>query len=243
MSTTTKRPANRPAKGPAATTAHRKLPLLPIVIGAIVLVAIAVALIAVTGGDADKKNATSDGEAFPVSVSGAALPQYPGPGETDPAVGEPAPVLTGKNFAGETVSIPADDGKAKAIFFVAHWCPHCRNEVPRLAEWLQTHELPAGVEIAFVSTRVQEQGTTENYPPSAWLAENGFADNPTIADEKDANPAYQAYGAGGLPYVVYLDKANNVVLRTTGEYGDDPELYTPIFDALAQGDTVEDPRG
>ena len=34
------------------------------------------------------------------------------------------------------------DGKAKAIFFVAHWCPHCQAEIPRLSEWLKTHGLP-----------------------------------------------------------------------------------------------------
>ena len=63
-----------------------------------------------------------------------------------------------------------------------------------------------------------------------------------IADDGDST-AYRAYGAGGLPYVVYLDKDNNVVLRTEGEYGDDPEIYTDIFDKLAAGELTDDPRG
>jgi hypothetical protein len=87
-----------------------------------------------------------------------------------------------------------------------------------------------------------ESGTTANYPPSEWLAANGFGDYPTIADTKDEDPAYYAYGAGGLPFIVFLDADNNVVLRTTGELGDE-SVYTDIFDALSKGETPQDPRG
>ena len=41
------------------------------------------------------------------------------------------------------------------------------------------------------------------------------------------------YGVGGLPYIVYLDKDNKVVLRTEGEYGNDPEVFTPLTTNLA----------
>ena len=65
---------------------------------------------------------------------------------------------------------------------------------------------------------------------------------PAIADDGD-NTAYYAYGAGGLPYIVYLDKDNKVALRTEGEYGNDPEIYTDVFAKLAAGQLTSDPRG
>ena len=63
-----------------------------------------------------------------------------------------------------------------------------------------------------------------------------------IADDGDST-AYYAYGAGGLPYIVYLDKDNKVALRTEGEYGSDPEIYTDVFAKLAAGELTSDPRG
>jgi thiol-disulfide isomerase/thioredoxin len=225
-------------RAPAPT---KKLPIVPIAIGVIAVAAILALVFAMLGGGDDKSDATKDGESAPVTVTGDTLPRFSSDAQND-SPGGPAPVLQGKNFAGEDVTIPADDGKAKAIFFVAHWCPHCQREIPNLAEWLQNNELPDNVEIAFVSTRVMESGTTANYPPSEWLAANGFAGYPTIADTKDDNPAYAAYGAGGLPYVVFLDADNNVVLRTAGELGDS-SVYTDIFDALSKGETPQDPRG
>jgi thiol-disulfide isomerase/thioredoxin len=127
----------------------------------------------------------------------------------------------------------------EAIFFVAHWCPHCQAEVPRLENWIQTHGIPIGLDIEIVSTRVNE--APNNYPPSAWLQREGLGQLPIIADDtKDT--AYFAYGAGGLPYIVYLDKDNKVVLRTEGEYGDDPEVFTPLFTNLAAGKPVTNRR-
>ena len=40
-----------------------------------------------------------------------------------------------------------------------------------------------------------------------------------------------------------LDADNDVLLRTQGEYGDDPNVYTAIFDALSKGEAPTDPRG
>jgi hypothetical protein len=39
-----------------------------------------------------------------------------------------------------------------------------------------------------------------------------------------------------------LDGTNKVLLRTAGEYGDDPEQFTPIFQSLASGEAPVDPR-
>ena len=62
-----------------------------------------------------------------------------------------------------------------------------------------------------------------------------------ITDDSEST-AYYAYGAGGLPYIVYLDKDNKVALRTAGEYGSNPEIYTDVFAKLAAGQLASDPR-
>jgi thiol-disulfide isomerase/thioredoxin len=212
------------------------------VIAAVVIAGI-IAIVTTTGGDDGEQkvelNAREPAETAAVKVDGEALPQFQSP-VGDRAIGRAAPILHGSTFAGKPITVPADDGNAKAIFFVAHWCPHCRAEIPRLSEWLKTHELPAGVSLAIVSTRVGESPI--NYPPSAWLRSEGVGDIPTLADDPD-NTAYVAYGRGGLPYVVYLDKDDKVVLRTAGEYGDDPNIYTELFNRLAGGEPLTNPRG
>jgi cytochrome c biogenesis protein CcmG/thiol:disulfide interchange protein DsbE len=212
----------------------------PFLIGVVVIAGVIAIVLSATAGDDDSDEATSaDGETAAVDVRGDDLPQFESSVDDD-AVGRVAPTLTGSTFAGDPITIPAADGTAKAIFFVAHWCPHCQAEVPRLSEWLQTHSLPAGLTVEIVSTLVNAQ--PGNAPPSEWLARERLAAVPTLADDPDST-AYRAYGEGGLPYVVYLDKDGEVVLRTAGEYGADPDVYTNLFEDLAAGEPISDPRG
>jgi cytochrome c biogenesis protein CcmG, thiol:disulfide interchange protein DsbE len=223
-----------------AANRRRTFPIWPVLIVAVVIAAV-IAFVTTSGGDDGEEAEVKAGEPAEVAaveVEGDALPSFSSSVD-DSAVGRPAPILHGSTFAGTPMTVPSDDGTAKAIFFVAHWCPHCQSEVPRLAEWLETHELPDGVSIEIVSTRVD--ASDSNFPPSAWLRREGVADIPTLVDDPDSS-AYRAYGAGGLPYVVYLDKGGNVALRTAGEYGDDPEIYTDLFERLAADESLTDPR-
>jgi cytochrome c biogenesis protein CcmG/thiol:disulfide interchange protein DsbE len=243
MTKTSTPPRSDPPRAGAGGT-KKSFPVWALLIGAVIVAGI-LAVVLTSGGDDDDKTATTlpggetASETAPVTVTGEPLPVFEQTAD-DEAVGLAAPVLTGTDFASEPVTIPASDGKPKAIFFVAHWCPHCRREIPNLAKYLEEHGAPEGVDIEIVSTRVDE--SPDNYPPSAWLAREGVGDLPVITDDGDST-AYYAYGAGGLPYIVYLDKDDEVVLRTEGEYGDDPEIYSDIFDKLAAGELTSDPRG
>jgi cytochrome c biogenesis protein CcmG/thiol:disulfide interchange protein DsbE len=244
MSKTSTPSRSNPRRAGGAGPAKKSFPVWAVLIAAVIVAGI-LAVVLTSGGDDDDQTVTTlpggetASETAPVTVTGDPLPQFEQT-QNDDAVGLAAPILEGTNFASEPVTIPAADGKPKAIFFVAHWCPHCQREIPNLAAFLNDHGVPADVDIEIVSTRVNE--SPDNYPPSAWLAREGVGDLPVITDDDDST-AYRAYGAGGLPYIVYLDKDNEVVLRTVGEYGDDPEIYTEIFDKLAAGDLTEDPRG
>jgi thiol-disulfide isomerase/thioredoxin len=96
--------------------------------------------------------------------------------------------------------------------FVAHWCPHCQREVPLLAKWLKGGQ-PAGVELYSVATSTSAQQA--NYPPSAWLAREGWT-VPVLTDD-EASGAAQAYGLTSFPYFVFIDSSGKVVQRMAGE--------------------------
>lgn len=223
-------------KRPSRTKARRgTLPLFPLLIAGVIAIGVIVVAISATGND-DSGGGGVD-QTRPVTIEGEPLAPFADAGD-DAALGQRPPTITGEDFAGRTVTIAAD-GRPKAVAFVAHWCPHCQAEVPRIEQWLEQNGLPADVGLYFVSTSAN--ANNPNYPPSEWLAREGVSDVPTIADD-DASSALRAFGAGGFPYLVYLDADNEVVLRTSGEYPADPTVYTAIFDALAKGDRPVDPR-
>ena len=147
-----------------------------------------------------------------VSVVGDELPTFPGSGATDPAVGMTAPELRAASFDGSAVNVAAD-GTPKVIVFLAHWCPHCQAEVPRIAEWLDDNGPLEGVQILGVATSTTKD--RPNHPPSKWLEREGF-DVPVLADDK-AFTAARVYGLSGFPYFVALDGQNKVVRRVSGE--------------------------
>lgn len=182
----------------------RRLPWLGIVFG-VIAVAL-VAAIALTGGD----GTAGEAEAGDVTISGE-LPRFQAT-TGDPAIGMAAPTVSGENFDGEAVTI-SSDGTPKAIAFLAHWCPHCQAEVPRVQEWLDGGGGVAGVEIISVATAEQELGV--NHPASAWLEGEGWT-APVINDDADGS-THLAFGGGGFPYWVFVAADGTVAARTAGE--------------------------
>jgi cytochrome c biogenesis protein CcmG, thiol:disulfide interchange protein DsbE len=147
-----------------------------------------------------------------VQIDGAPLPEYPGPVTADPAVGQPAPAAAGQTFDESAVRI-VDDGTPKVVLFLAHWCPHCQAEVPRIQEWLDDNGMPTDVEVYSVVTSTTS--TRSNFPPGDWLRREGWS-VPTIVDDEEGTTA-QAYGLSGFPYFVVIGADGNVVTRASGE--------------------------
>jgi thiol-disulfide isomerase/thioredoxin len=191
-------------------------------IAATVLVLVLASVAASCGGSDKKKTTAGIEETRPVTITGTALPKLASSG-ADPAVGTTIPEVTGQSFDGSPVAI-RNDGRPKLILFVAHWCPHCRREVPLLAGYLKSHPLPAGVDLYTVSTGVVSN--RPNYPPSAWLEEEHWPVK-AMADS-DKNQASDAFGLSAYPYFVGVDAQGKVVARTTGE------ITTDQFASIAQ---------
>lgn len=148
----------------------------------------------------------------PVQISGVALAPAPRDSGDDPAIGAIAPTIAGTDIGGNPIEI-GDDGRAKAVVFVAHWCPHCRREVPVLAQLVADGELPEGLDLYLVSTAVFSD--RDNYPPSKWLNDVGI-DVPVMTDSGSFE-ALAAFGSGAFPYTVYLNADHEVTNRVQGE--------------------------
>ena len=100
-----------------------------------------------------------------VTVSGTTLAQLPDSG-ADPALGATIPTLSGADLDGKPMTI-GPTGSPQVILIVAHWCPHCQGEVPRLVSSLRTNSLPNGATFATLSTSIN--AARPNFPPRPGL--------------------------------------------------------------------------
>ncbi len=145
-------------------------------------------------------------------LAGTALPLMPPDVHMDvSASGLIPPDVFGQNFKGEDVSI-TNDGRAKAIAFLAHWCPFCQEEVTKVQEWVDGGGHVEGVDLYTVSSSIRPMQA--NYPPSEWLEREGWT-APVIVDDQ-AGSVHHAFGAGGFPYWVFLNADGTVALRVAG---------------------------
>jgi thiol-disulfide isomerase/thioredoxin len=205
------------------------------IVAAIAVVLVVIAGIAIVGGGSDNgsSNDSADGgsqvttspdgsaasagagEFQPVTATGEALPMLeesvPAPG-SDPAEGTAAPVLSGFDFDGAPVTL-APTGKPMLLVFLAHWCPHCNAEIPRLIEWKESDQMPDSLEVVGVTTGSRDD--QPNWPPSQWLVDMEWP-WAVMADSENQDAAY-AMGVGGYPGLVLLDGDGTVLARRSGE--------------------------
>lgn len=200
-----------------------------IMIGVVVVAAAAIALALSAGGSStsDTTGAGGAAEYQPVVVTGEALAQL-GESGADAALGKKAPALSGARFNGSEVTItPGTTGKPTMLVFLAHWCPHCNREVPRLVEWNEKGLVPEGLRVVGITTGSRDDQA--NWPPSQWIQNMKWPFD-VMADSKSADAA-AAYGVDGYPFMVILDADGNVVLRTSGEH-ELSEITTMVNEAL-----------
>ena len=192
------------------------------------------------GGDAsstDGSTVTTDAlsglpDSQPVTITGDALPKFESGGGADPAAGLAAPLVEGLNFNGEKIALDSKDG-AYMVVFLAHWCPHCNAEVPRLIKWKNSGAVPADLRVIGVATAVAK--TQVNYPPAKWFSDKGWP-WPVMVDESGgegtAGKVAQTFGASGWPYFVIVGADGKVKVRVSGEI-EPAELQKVVDAALA----------
>ena len=173
-----------------------------------------------------------EGGVGPVDVIGGPLPPLTDEA-SDPAIGQPAPVLVGLDLDGRPIRIdPAADGPTMLVF-VAHWCPHCNDEIPKLNRMRADGRFPADLNIVAVSTAVSPD--RPNWPPVDWLRDTMSWEYPAMLDgvdlERETFVAADAYGVTGFPFVVLVDGDGVVADRWSGER--DPAEILSRIDAVA----------
>ena len=186
----------------------KKFPVLPVVFGVVALALIAAIMFS-------SSRSINDDETGEPTITGEVLAPFATGTEpaSDEAVGTTPPTLSGEDFDGNSVVIDPADGTPKAVVFLAHWCPHCQAEVPRVQAWLDAGGGVDGVELMSVATSMNS--ARPNYPPSEWLEGEGWT-APVLRDTA-ASDAYIAYGGGAFPFYVFIDADGNVVRRSSGE--------------------------
>lgn len=181
------------------------------IVGGVVGLGLIVWLAASIAGDAGLSDEIGFGE---VTVEGAALPIYVDAATQDPTLGFTAPTVSGADWNDLPVSIEPD-GRPKIVVFLAHWCPHCQNEVPVIQNWVDGGGL--GDDVDLYSITVLTNKLRPNWPPQDWLEEEGWT-APTIMDDANSS-AVIAYGMRGTPFYVVLDGENTNLGRFSGEVG------------------------
>lgn len=151
------------------------------------------------------------------TLTGTALPPMPAEVRKDTSAnGLASPLLSGVDYDNNPVAIE-NDGRAKGIVFLAHWCGNCQQEVPKVQSWLNAGGGVDGVDLYSVTTAVNSG--RPNYPPSAWLQREGWT-VPVIRDDQ-AGSAHRAFGGGGFPYWVFTNSDGTVALRVAGQISTD----------------------
>jgi thiol-disulfide isomerase/thioredoxin len=195
-----------------------------LIIGAGVLLAAAIAIGFSGGSDnvttqprTTVEGEVAPGEFQPVIVEGDVLSPL-GDGNGDPAsdssIGKTAPTLNGYTFAGKPVTIaPGANGQPLMLVFLAHWCPHCNREVPRLIEWQEQGLVPEGLRVIGVTT--SSRNDQANWPPSDWIEEMKWPFE-VFVDSEMADAA-NAYGVDGFPFIAMVNAEGKIVGRHSGE--------------------------
>jgi len=128
------------------------------------------------------------------------------------AIGDQIAEIESIGFDEQAVSISPDDGRAKFVIFVAHWCPHCQSEVPRLVEWLRDGKKPDDLDVYMVSTFVD--GTNQNFPPQAWLADEGvFDEDITVLLDTSKSEIADNFGLNTVPSLALVTADGALIQR------------------------------
>ncbi|MEA2011343.1 MAG: TlpA disulfide reductase family protein [Actinomycetota bacterium] len=195
-------------KQPQSSEKSRSIPVVGIVFAVVAVLAVVAVVFA--------GNTEPGSEYGEPQIQGQLSQMPPNVAVDTSATGQPAPIVIGADFDGNEVRIE-NDGRAKAIVLLAHWCPHCQNEVPEVQAWLESGGGVDGVDLYSVATSMNS--SRDNYPSSEWLDREGWT-VPVVVDDKD-NSVYLAYGAGGFPFWVFLNSDGTVAARAAGRLGID----------------------
>ncbi|MEY3805896.1 MAG: hypothetical protein RIR69_708 [Actinomycetota bacterium] len=173
----------------------------------------------------DGNSAIITGQFQEVNVDGELLPPLPEDGD-DPARDTPAPILNGYDFRGNPITInAANDTRDTLLVFLAHWCPHCNDEVPKLIDWREKGLIPDNLRVVGITTG--SRNDAPNWPPSDWIEEKKWPFE-VLADSEQQTAAL-AYGVSAYPFMAVVNADGVLKTRFSGVV--EPTALTEIVTA------------
>lgn len=152
-------------------------------------------------------------------------------GYSDPAIGLSAPEIKASTLAGSEIFI-GGEGPTTLIMVLAHWCPHCRNEVRELSEFLAESDAMDRVRMITLLTSINEERA--NFPPHTWLEMEKWPLTSMV--DTPSNQIATALGVSSFPFFIVLDDKGEIALRIPGRLG--LESLTRLLEAI--GDMGEE---
>jgi len=127
-------------------------------------------------------------------------------------------------------AVPYEAGATKpeftAIYFSAHWCPPCRALTPKLVTWYKnTKTRFKNFELVFASSDKDEQAMMD------YMKDDKMPWPAIRFDEKKA-AGVGKYAAGGIPYLVLLDKDGKDLTGQPGNEWQHPSKVMPEIEKI-----------
>ena len=129
---------------------------------------------------------------------------------------------------GKAVPFEASETKPEftAIYYSAHWCPPCRALTPQLVTWYKnTKARYKNFELVFASSDKDEAAMMD------YMKEDKMPWPAIKFDEKKAS-GVQKYAAGGIPYLVLLDKDGKDLTGQPGNEWQHPSKVMPEIEKI-----------
>ena len=132
--------------------------------------------------------------------------------QLEPAANFDAPIISGTDINGNQISTDSND--PRIILFLAHWCPHCQQEVKTIQKWINENGNPDPIKIYAVLTSINS--SQPNYPPDKWLESENWS-LPTFIDN-DQDGVAKHFGIRGFPFWVIVDHHGKIITRLSVSY-------------------------
>ena len=132
----------------------------------------------------------------------------------DSAIGASAPLVKAITLDGDEVYV-GGEGYFNLIIVLAHWCPHCRNEVRELTDYLKEADIPGNLKIYSLATSIRSD--RPNYPPHEWFESEKWP-IPVIVDNEKSDISFH-YGVSSYPFFILIDDKGKILSRKPGRIG------------------------
>lgn len=127
-------------------------------------------------------------------------------------------------------AVPFEAGETKpeftAIYYSAHWCPPCRAFTPKLVNWYKNTKVRfKNFELVFASSDKDEAAMMD------YMKEDKMP-WPAIRFNEKKSSGVGKYAAGGIPYLVLLDKDGKDLTGQPGNEWQHPSKVLPEIEKI-----------